>query len=63
MSPEVKIENRIVNSLPSLFGELGGLNEIFASTIMIIISGFQANSFLHDTIKSLFMINLSDKGE
>ena len=63
MSEMIKIEKRKVNSLPSLFGELGGLNEIFASTIMILISGFQANSFLQNSIKSLFLMNLSEKGE
>ena len=62
MSPLIKIEKRKVNSLPSLFGELGGLNEIFASAIVIIISGFQSNSFLYDSIKSLFMIHLNEKG-
>ena len=62
MSPEVKIEKRKVNSLPSLFGELGGLNEIFASAIVIILSGYQANAFLHNSIRSLFMVNLSEKG-
>ena len=61
MSPLIKIEKRKVNSLPSLFGELGGLNEIFVKTIIIIISGFQANSFLHNSIKNLFMINLNEK--
>ena len=60
MSPLIKIEKRKVNSLPSLFGELGGLNEIFASAIVIIISGFQANSFVYDSIKSLFMINMNE---
>ena len=62
MSPEIKIEKRKVNSLPSLFGELGGLNEIFASAIVIILSGYQANAFLHNSIRSLFMVNLSEKG-
>ena len=63
MSHKIKKEKRKVNSLPSLFGELGGLNEIFVSTIVLIISGFQANSFLHHSIKSLFMVNYNEKGE
>ena len=45
MSPEVKIEKRKVTSLPSLFGELGGLFDFFASLVVLVISSYQANSF------------------
>ena len=39
VGPRVEIEKRKVTSLPSLFGEIGGLNDFFASFIVFIISG------------------------
>ena len=55
VGPRVEIENRKVTSLPSLFGEIGGLNDFFASFVVFIISGFQANSFILDSVKRLFL--------
>ena len=40
VGPQVNIEKRKVTSLPSLFGEIGGLNDFFASFVVFIISGF-----------------------
>ena len=57
MGPRIEIEKRIVTSLPSLFGEIGGLNDFFASFVIFIISNFQANSFAIDSFKRLFLIN------
>ena len=54
---QIEIEKRKVTSLPSLFGEIGGLNDFFASFVVFIISGYQANSFILDSIKRLFLIN------
>ena len=62
IGPQIEIEKRKVTSLPSLFGEIGGLNDFFASFIVFIISGFQANSFILDSIKRLFLIKQDDKG-
>ena len=61
MSPEIKIEKRKVTSLPSLFGEIGGLNDFFALIIMLLLSNFQANSFLLKSIKDLFLTSKSEK--
>ena len=54
---QIEIEKRKVISLPSLFGEIGGLNDFFASFVMFLIGGFQANSFILDSIKRLFLID------
>ena len=61
ISTEVKIEKRIVTSLPSLFGEIGGLNDFFAAAILLFISVFQANLFLVDSIKRLFLVGKTSK--
>ena len=39
MSQTVKIEQRKVVSIPSLFGELGGLYEFLATIIVTLIGG------------------------
>ena len=39
VGPQINIEKRKVTSLPSLFGEIGGLNDFFASFVVFIISG------------------------
>ena len=38
LSNEVKIESRVVNSLLGLFGEIGGLREVFFSIILIVVA-------------------------
>ena len=40
MGPQIKIEKRIVTSLPSLFGEIGGLYDFLILIVLFIISGF-----------------------
>ena len=40
VGPQVNIEKRKVTSLPTLGGEIGGLNDFFASFVVFIISGF-----------------------
>ena len=40
ISPEIKIEKRKVTSLPSLFGEIGGLFDFFVIFILLVISNF-----------------------
>ena len=58
---KIEIERRTVTSLPSLFGEIGGLYDFFALFILLFISSFQANSFLVNLIKDLFLTNKSGK--
>ena len=40
VGPQIEIEKRKVTSLPSLFGEIGGLYDFFILIVMFIISGF-----------------------
>ena len=60
IGPRIEIEKRKVTSLPSLFGEIGGLNDFFAAFILIIISSFQAKSFTIDSVKRLFLMNKTE---
>ena len=57
LSNKVKIEKRQVVSLPSLLGEIGGLNEIFASSILLLISNYQTNIFRVDSVKRNFLVS------
>ncbi len=56
LSVEVKIEKRVVNSLPSLFGEVGGLNDLLATLVLLLIGMFQANAFIFDLATTFFKI-------
>ena len=40
IGPQIEIEKRKVTSLPSLFGEIGGLYDFFIIIVVFIISGF-----------------------
>ena len=40
VGPQIEIEKRKVTSLPSLFGEIGGLYDFFILIVVFIISGF-----------------------
>ena len=40
LSNEIKIEKRVVNSLPELFGSIGGLRDFLKSIVFVIIAGF-----------------------
>lgn len=52
MSEEVKVEKRVVTSLISLFGDIGGLREVFSSLIVLIVGSYQSKAFLFDQIES-----------
>ena len=54
MSKEIKIEARVVNSLFDLFGSIGGLKEVFASFILLVIGGFQTKRFLIEQTEAQF---------
>ena len=60
VGPRIEIEKRKVNTLESLFGEIGGLFGFYFSIVWFLIGKFQANYFFFDSIKSLFMINISN---
>ena len=64
MGHRIEIEKRLVISLPNLFGEIGGLNDFFATLVIILINGYQAKNFLLDSIGRFFLIKLStNKGQ
>ena len=64
MGNRIEIEKRLVISLPNLFGEIGGLNDFFATLVIILINGYQAKNFLLDSIGRFFLIKLStNKGQ
>ena len=54
LSNEIKIEARVVNSLLGLFGEIGGLREVFFSIIFILVGSLQSKKFLIDQAETLF---------
>ena len=56
LSVEIKIEKRVVKSLPSLFGEVGGLNDLLGTFVLLFIGMFQANAFIFDLATTFFMI-------
>ena len=45
LSQEIRIEKRQVTSLPSLFGEVGGLRDFMATLAVLIIGGVQSKAF------------------
>jgi hypothetical protein len=48
MNQQLRIEKRVVNSLPEVFGEIGGLSELLRSAALLLIGGFQAKAFFAD---------------
>ena len=50
-----------MTSLPEQLGEIGGLNEGLTTIFMLILSSFQANSFLVDSIKRMFLVGKTVK--
>lgn len=40
LGQQVKIEKRVVNSLPELFGEVGGLRDFMKEIAVVLIGGF-----------------------
>ena len=46
-------------SLPTLFGNLGGLYEFLASAIMLLIGSFQISAFQVDRVREHFRIPIS----
>jgi len=60
MGQQIKIEKRVVNSLPSVFGEIGGFGELLRQFIALIIGGFQAKAFFADQMRSLYRVNMQD---
>lgn len=48
LSQKIIIEKRQVTSLPTLFGDLGGLYEFIATIAITLIARIQAKSFAFD---------------
>jgi len=60
LSTEIRVEKREVLSLPSLFGEIGGLNDFLATIIVFLIGTFQAKAFSFDRMTYLFRVSIND---
>jgi len=63
LSQEIKIEKRIVTSLPSLFGEVGGLGDIINLLIALIIGRIQEKLFTFDQVRTFFKANISTRDQ
>jgi hypothetical protein len=61
LSNEIKIEKRVVKSLPELGAKIGGLREVLYSTVFILIGGLQARTFILDQLESLFRVKSPPK--
>lgn len=48
LGEEIKVETRVVTSLVSLFGDIGGLREVFSSLILLLVGSFQSKAYLFD---------------
>ena len=56
MSDQINIEKRVVQSLPALFGELGGLYDFLSAFVIVIIGSTQSMLFKLDQI-TMFRVN------
>jgi hypothetical protein len=54
---EIKIQKRIVNTLPNLFGAITGVEAFFEFLIVIFIGTTPAKLYLFDRLKSFFLQN------
>ena len=54
---EIKIQKRIVNTLPNLFGAITGVEAFFEFLIVIFIGATPAKLYLFDRLKSFFLQN------
>jgi len=59
LSNEVKIEKRIVNSIPSVLGSIFGLKDLISIFIAFLIGRLQAKAFIFDIIANIFRVNLN----
>ena len=48
LSETIRIEKRVVSSLPEIFGEIGGLRDFLKEITFYFIAGFQARNFALD---------------
>ena len=52
---QVKIENRQVNSITQLFGNVYGLKDLLVFIFSLLLGTFPANRYIQDQITSLFL--------
>ena len=45
LSQEIRIEKRAVTSLPSIFGDVGGLRDFMSTVAVLVIGGIQSKAF------------------
>ena len=60
LSQEIKVENRVVEGFFDLFGEIGGLREVFVSVIMIFIGSVQSKAFLFNKARTMYRFHVND---
>lgn len=60
LDQQIKIEKRVVNSLPSVFGEIGGFGELLRQFVALLIGGYQAKAFFGDQMASLYRVNMQN---
>jgi len=58
LSNQIKIEKRIVNSIPSVLGSVFGLKDLLSILITFLIGRFQAKAFTFDMIANLFRVDM-----
>ena len=54
---EIKIQKRVVNTLPNLFGAITGVEAFFEFLIVIFIGATPAKNYLFDRISTFFLQN------
>ena len=61
LGQQIKIEKRVVNSLPSVFGEIGGFGFLLRQFVVLLIGGYQAKALFADQMRSLFRVNMQNQ--
>ena len=61
LGQKIKVEKRIVNSFPQLFGDLGGLYEFVATIIVFLIGRYKSGVYNLHQVTSQFRLPASSK--
>ena len=61
MSEVIKIEKRVVTSLPGFFGDIGGLRDFISTGIVLLIGPVQSYAFIFDQAQTFFRVAKAPK--
>ena len=61
MSQEIHVEKRNVNSIITLLGDIGGMNELLVTIIGVLIGIVSTTAYHNDRIKELYRVNKNYK--